>query len=83
MELAWTGCAELVCEAIPGCILQFTATMRVLRGGGVVSNIAVGSFVISALTTGYSSACISFDFDVDPVKRRNEPDYYVSRARRG
>ena len=83
MELAWTGCAELVCEAIPGCILQFTAAMRVLRGGGVVSNIAVGSFVISALTTGYSSACISFDFDVDPVKRRNEPDYYVSRARRG
>ena len=57
--------------------------MRVLQGGGRVSNIAVGSVIISALTTGYSSACISFDYDVDPRKRRDEPDFYVSRARRG
>ena len=53
-ELTWTRCAELFCEAIPGCILQFTAAMRVLQGGGSVSNIAVGSIVISALTTGYT-----------------------------
>ena len=82
-ELSGTRCAELICEAIPGAILQFTAAMRVRQGGGTVSNIAVASVVISALTTGYSSACISFDYDVDPVKRRNDPDYYVSRARRG
>ena len=83
MELATTRALELVCEAIPGSILQFTAAMRVVQGGKRVSNIAVGSIVISALTTGYSSACISFDFDVDPKKRRDEPDFYVSRARRG
>ena len=81
MELTVTRCAELICEAIPGCVLQFTAAMRVRQGGGTVSNIAVASIVISALTTGYSSACISFDYDVDPVKRRNEPDFYVREAR--
>ena len=79
-ELTATRCTELVCEAIPGCILQFTAAMRVLQDGERVSNIAAGSIVISALTTGYSSACISFDFDVDPEKRHYEPDYYVSRV---
>jgi len=82
-ELTITRCVELFCEAIPGSILQFTAAMRVLQGGGRVSNIAVGSIVISALTTGYSSACIGFDYDVDPRKRRDLPDFYVSRARRG
>jgi len=35
--------AELVCEAIPGASLQFTAAMRVRQGGKSVSNIAVGS----------------------------------------
>jgi len=83
VELTVTRGAELVCEAIPGSILQFTAAMRVLQGGKRVSNIAVGSIVISALTTGYSSACISYDYDVDPKKRRDVPDVFVSRARRG
>jgi len=80
MELTVTRCLELVCEAIPGSILQFTAAVRVMQGGGTVSNIAVGSIVISALTTGYSSACISFDFDVDPKRRRDDPDFYVSQT---
>ena len=83
LELTCTRVAELVSEAIPGSILQVTAAMRTLQGRGTVSNIAVGSIVISALTTGYSSACISFDFDVDPKKRRYHPDFFVSRARRG
>jgi len=82
IELATMRCVELICEAIPGCILQFTAAIRVLQGGKPVSNIAIGSIIISALTTGYSSACISFDFDVDPIKRRKDPEYYVSRAER-
>ena len=79
-ELTVTRCSELVCEAIPGSILQFTAALRVMQGGGRVSNVAVVSLVISALTTGYSSACISYDFDVDPKKRRDQPDFFVSRA---
>jgi len=34
------------------------------------------SIIISALTAGYASASISFDFDVNPMKRRNEPNFY-------
>ena len=54
VELTFMRMCELFCEAIPGCILQFTAAMRTLQGGKPVSNIAVGSIVISALTTGYT-----------------------------
>jgi len=70
-ELAATGGVELVCESIPGAILQLTAAMRVRQGGGIVSNIAVGSIILSVLTTGYKSTCISFDYDVDPKRRRH------------
>jgi hypothetical protein len=40
------------------------------------STQAIFSIVISALTTGMVSATISFDFDVDPMKRRETPDFY-------
>jgi hypothetical protein len=32
--------------------------------------------VISALTTGFGAATIGFDLDVDPRRRRGEPDFY-------
>ena len=56
-ELVITKCIEMVCESIPGCVLQ----MFVLMKAGTVSKAAVGSVVISALTTGFSSASISFE----------------------
>jgi len=58
LELTCTRAFEMVFEAIPGGILQCVAAMQVLQDGGEVSNVAVASVIISALTTGYSSACI-------------------------
>ena len=34
------------------------------------------SIIISACTTGLSSATISYDFDTDPSKRQNNPEFY-------
>ena len=37
---------------------------------------ALVSIVVSALTTGFTSALISFDKDVDVVGRKNQPTFY-------
>jgi len=71
-ELAITKGAEMVCESIPGCLLQMYVMLKV----GDTSGRAVTSVVVSALTTGYSSGTISYDFDTDPVKRKESPDFY-------
>ena len=60
-------------EAIPGVILQLTA---ILSEDGTASSIAITSLLVSALTTGFISASISFDWDTDPEKRINNPDFY-------
>ena len=72
VELVVTKCAEMFCEAIPGCVLQ----MYVLFKNRDVSRATVGSMLVSAMTTGFSSASISFDYDVDPTKRKQTPDFY-------
>jgi hypothetical protein len=72
-ELSMTKCSELVAESIPGTILQMYV---ILLHGGAASIGAYASLVISALTTGYSSATLSYDYDTDPVKRKTEPDFY-------
>jgi hypothetical protein len=37
---------------------------------------AIVSIIISAATAGFASASIAFDFDVDPKKRRETPEFY-------
>jgi hypothetical protein len=37
---------------------------------------AIASIVISALSAGMVGATISFDYDVDPVRRKRTPDFY-------
>ena len=37
---------------------------------------ALSSIIISACTTGLASATISYDFDTDPSKRKNNPEFY-------
>ena len=58
-ELVVTKCAEMITESIPGCLLQFYAMLKVKNA----SRATVGSVLVSAMTTGLSSASISFDFD--------------------
>jgi len=50
---------EMVCESIPGCILQLYAILK----SGDRSRRVIVSVAVSALTTGFISASISFDFD--------------------
>jgi len=63
---------EMVCESIPGCVLQLFAILK----NKDRTRRAIVSVAVSALTTGFNSASISFDADVDPQKRKEVPDYY-------
>jgi hypothetical protein len=40
------------------------------------SIVAVGSIVFSCLAIAYTSTTISYDFETDPTKRRNNPEFY-------
>ena len=53
-ELAITKMCEMVCESIPGCLLQLYVIMKV----GDTSRRVVTSVVVSALTAGYSSGTL-------------------------
>jgi hypothetical protein len=56
--------------------LQTYTLLRIAGDGGTVRKSAVGSLVVSALTVGFSAATISFDLDVNPRRRRDEPGFY-------
>jgi len=53
-QLAGTKMIEMVCESIPGCLLQMYVLLKV----GGTSGRAVTSVVVSALTAGYSSGTL-------------------------
>ena len=55
-----------------GCVLQMYALMKAEEK----STQAIASILISAATTGLASSTVSFDWDVDPVKRKETPDFY-------
>ena len=76
MALTLTRGFELACESIPGSIVQTGKFMQSIKSEGGWSKVALGSIIVSALTTGFTSAVISFDFDVSPKRRRNEPTFY-------
>ena len=56
-ELVATKGIEMIAESIPGCLLQLYVLLKVKD----VSRAAVGSVIVSAITTGFSSASISFE----------------------
>jgi len=57
-ELVASKGTEMVCESIPGAILQLYV---LLKKSDTVSPETVGSVIVSAMTTGFSSASISFE----------------------
>ena len=65
-------CIELGAESIPGCVLQIYV---VLRNPEEVGIGALVSIAISALTTGFTSALISFDSDIDVAGRKVNPTF--------
>jgi hypothetical protein len=60
-ELTLTRCLEMVCESIPGSVLQVGQLLQSYKDEGSVNKAALGSIVVSALTTGFSAATISFE----------------------
>jgi len=64
---------ELATESIPGCVLQLYVWLDNPEDAGAYALLSVG---ISALTTGYTSSIIAFDFDTDVLHRKNQPEMY-------
>jgi hypothetical protein len=60
-------------EAIPGVIIQLSA---IAESTSTASFAAWFSIIVSAASTGFTSATISYDWDTDPQKRQQVPDFY-------
>lgn len=67
-EMTINKMIELFAEAIPNTIIQLTAMTK-----GDIETGAWVSLIISALTTGFISATISYDWDTDPDKKKTSP----------
>jgi hypothetical protein len=72
-EMTYMKGIEMFAEAIPGVIIQL---MAITTSKEDVADAAWVSLIVSALTTGFASASISYDWDTDPVKREQVPDFY-------
>ena len=72
-ELIYNKGIELATESIPGCVLQLYVWLKSPEETGTYALVTIA---ISALTTGFSNAMISFDKDVDVVGRRAQPRFY-------
>ena len=61
MELVCTRSFEMTFESVPGSVLQVSTLLRTMTVRGGFSKIALVSIIVSALTTGFSAATISFE----------------------
>ena len=64
--------SELAMEAIPGCLLQIYVLLTAEEAG----LFELLSILASALSAGFTSAMISFDFDTSSHHRRLSPEFY-------
>jgi hypothetical protein len=74
IEMTTMKIVEMFAEAIPGVIIQLMAIATSDKKD--VGTSAWLSVAVSAITTGFASATISYDWDTDPAKRENTPDFY-------
>jgi len=68
-----TTATEIVTESIPGCVLQIYVWLTRPEEAGTFALVSIG---LSALTTGYAAAILSFSMDVDAVNRKKQPTFY-------
>jgi len=73
VEMVCNKGTELAFESIPGCILQLFVWLLAPEKAGTFALVSIG---ISCLTTGFTSAMIAFDLDVDVPRRRSQPKFY-------
>jgi hypothetical protein len=74
VEMTTMKGTEMFAEAIPGVIIQLMAIATSDKDD--VGTSAWLSVAVSAITTGFASATISYDYDTNPVKREQVPDFY-------
>jgi hypothetical protein len=73
LEMTFMKGLEIFSEAIPGAIIQLLA---IATSKGEIMNGVWISLTVSALTTGFTSASISYDWDTDPKNREQIPTFY-------
>jgi hypothetical protein len=61
VALAYTRGIEITCESVPGSVVQFGSLLRDYEARGTLNKAAVCSVIVSALTTGFAAATISFE----------------------
>ena len=64
---------ELATESIPGCVLQLYVWLNNPKEAG---SYTLESILISAETTGFTSAMIALDMNVDVPHRKVQPKFY-------
>ena len=72
-ELTGSKVVEMLTESIPGIIIQLFAIFKLIQSDGQVTSMAYTSLLVSILTTAFTSAQISYDFDTDPLNRATKP----------
>ena len=80
-EMGISKAGEVVFEAIPSGVLQ----LRIFLSTETKTTAALVSLLMSAASTGYTSATVSYDIDTSISKRRASPSMYgmVPDAGRG
>jgi hypothetical protein len=73
VEMTLMKGGEMFAEAIPGVIIQL---MAISTSDKDVRTTAWLSVAVSAITTGFASASISYDWDTDPAKREHAPYFF-------
>jgi hypothetical protein len=73
LEMTLMKGIEMFAEAIPGVIIQLMAIATSDKSVGISAWLSVA---VSAITTGFASATISYDWDTDPSRRGQTPAFY-------
>ena len=71
-ELMVSKCVELVCESIPGALLQ----MLLLLMYNHWTTAAILSILISCLSTAFTATIVAYDNDTNVAKRKESPAFY-------
>ncbi|GMI32518.1 hypothetical protein TeGR_g2179 [Tetraparma gracilis] len=76
MELVATKITEVFCEALPAAFIQADFIITRVGNGESVSIATFGSIAMSIMATAYALQTMTYDLDVDPVRRRLDPKVY-------
>ncbi|GMH50931.1 hypothetical protein TrRE_jg485, partial [Triparma retinervis] len=75
-ELMVTKMFETFTEAIPGAIVQATFIVGRVSDGEAVSFTSISSLAMSIMATSFAMQSLTYDGDVNPENRREDPKAY-------